>query len=279
MPCPGKKRGEAVRSESSASASEEEVDVARPFADAKPHKGSDEESENSEGDDAQDDTFIVEDDSAAAIELPAEFSMNTYQDLLHHFKIICQLFVHMAVHDEDERSEVATRLQNSACSSTSRESSVCTDTHVFSDQYFSVPLQIARRKLTGMRDSLVAGSTWRPNFRKALDTYPDLEVYGLEFTVLGCAACNLGGRKSTLQGRLSGDPYDKLTYQVCFPPSRAINAAHIAPQPLAEEEISSDDDEGESGKLPKQFDLGRFCAKRTRTYHQFTHWEVSPRLQ
>lgn len=55
----------------------------------------------------------MEDDSAAAIELPAEFSMNTYQDLLHHFKIICQMFVHMAVHDDDERSDVATRLQQS----------------------------------------------------------------------------------------------------------------------------------------------------------------------
>ncbi|KAL1944526.1 hypothetical protein VTO73DRAFT_2956 [Trametes versicolor] len=230
-----KKRGEAVLSESSASASEEEPNKTAPFAGAKPHAGSDDESEGSGDGEAEDDTFIVEDDSAAAIELPAEFSMNTYQDLLHHFKIICQMFVHMAVHDDDERSEVATRLQQNG--------------------YFAVPLQIARRKLSGMRDSLVAGSTWRPNFRKALDTYPDLDVHGLEFTVLGCAACNLGGRKSTLQGRLSGEPYDKLTYQ-----------------PIAEEEPSSDE-EDESKRLPMQFDLGRFCAKRTRTYHQFTHWE------
>lgn len=89
-----------------------------------------------------------------------------------------------------------------------------------------MPLQIARRKLSGMRDSLVAGSTWRPNFRKALDTYPDLDVHGLEFTVLGCAACNLGGRKSTLQGRLSGEPYDKLTYQVCLFATHYTRSSH-----------------------------------------------------
>ncbi|KAI0362212.1 hypothetical protein OH77DRAFT_1416437 [Trametes cingulata] len=230
-----KKRGEAVQSESDESGSEDDG-VAQPFADARPHRGSGEDSDDDGGDNAEeDDTFIVEDDSAAAIELPAEFSMNTYQDLLHHFKIVCQLFVHMAVHDPDDRRDVATRLQK--------------------NQYFSVPLQITRRKLSGMRDSLVAGSTWRPNFRKALDTYPVLEMYDLEFTVLGCAACNLGGRKSTLQGRLSGDPYDKLTYQS-----------------IPEEEPSSDE-EDESKAPPKQFDLGRFCAKRTRTYHQFTHWE------
>ncbi|KAI0831396.1 hypothetical protein BC628DRAFT_1353507 [Trametes gibbosa] len=231
-----KKRGEALRSDSSASESEGEDAVVQPFAGAKPHAGSGVESGDSDDDNGQDDTFIIEDDSAAAIELPAEFSMNTYQDLLHHFKIVCQLFVHIAVHDADDRDDVATRLER--------------------NQYFSVPLKITRRKLGGMRDSLVAGSTWRPNFRKALDTYPDLEVQGLEFTVLGCAACNLGGRKSTLQGRLSGDPYDKLTFES-----------------LAEDQSSSDEDEDETRALPKQFDLGRFCAKRTRTYHKFTHWE------
>ena len=47
------------------------------------------------------------------MELPAEFSMNTYQDLLHHFKIVCQLFVHMAVQDPEEREEAATSLQSS----------------------------------------------------------------------------------------------------------------------------------------------------------------------
>ncbi|CDO71213.1 hypothetical protein BN946_scf184863.g8 [Trametes cinnabarina] len=233
-----KKRGEAVQSGSESSAADED-DVAAQFAGARPGASSDEQSDDDADEDVdEEDNFIVEDDSAAVVELPAEFSMNTYQDLLHHFKIICQLFVHMLVHDPEDRSDVATRLQNS--------------------QYFSVALQITRRKLTGMRDSLVAGSTWRPSFRKALDTYPNLEIHHLEFTVLGCAACNLGGRKSTLQGRLSGDPYDKLTYE-----------------PIAQEEPSSDDsdEDEESGGLPKQFDLGRFCAKRTRTYHQFTHWE------
>lgn len=54
----------------------------------------------------------MEDDNSQAVELPAEFSMGTYQDLLHHFKIVCQLFVHMAVRDEEEREEVALSLQS-----------------------------------------------------------------------------------------------------------------------------------------------------------------------
>ena len=39
----------------------------------------------------------------APVELPKEFSMNTYQDLAHHFKIICQLFVHVAALPQSER--------------------------------------------------------------------------------------------------------------------------------------------------------------------------------
>jgi hypothetical protein len=55
----------------------------------------------------EDDSFIVEDDdSALRVELPAEFSMNTYQDLAHHFKTICQLLVHLAVRPPEERLSV-----------------------------------------------------------------------------------------------------------------------------------------------------------------------------
>ena len=82
-----------------------------PFSHARPDNGA--EDDDNAGQEEEEDNFIVEDDSIQAIELPAEFSMNTYQDLLHHFKIVCQLFVHMAVHDEDERGEAATKLQKS----------------------------------------------------------------------------------------------------------------------------------------------------------------------
>ncbi|KAI1795783.1 hypothetical protein LXA43DRAFT_989531 [Ganoderma leucocontextum] len=228
-----KKRGETIQSESEGE--DEEEEEAAPFAGARPDNGAeDSDGEEDAEEEEEEDTFIVEDGSAQVVDLPAEFSMGTYQDLLHHFKIVCQMYVHILVHDPEDREEAAVKLRE--------------------NQYFSVPLKIARRKLYGMRDSLVAGSTWKPRFRKALDTYPNFESQHLEFTALGCDACNLGGRKSTIQGRLSGEPYDPQNYEA------------IADEP------SSDEDE-ESGEVKKEFDLGRFCAKRTRTYHQFTHWE------
>jgi hypothetical protein len=58
-----------------------------------------------------------------------------------------------------------------------------------------------RRRVLGMRDSLVASSTWRAGFKAALEKYPALHVREMEFSVPNCDACHLGGRKATLLGR------------------------------------------------------------------------------
>lgn len=95
-------------SDSEAEQSEDSVARAKPFRGAKPHRSND-SGESDEGsaitaEDNEDD-FIVEDDAhgAPATQLPVAFSMNTHQDLAHHFKIVCQLFVHMAVRPLSER--------------------------------------------------------------------------------------------------------------------------------------------------------------------------------
>ena len=69
-----------------------------PFAGAMPDTTDDPHDDE----EVPDDGFIVEDDDGPA-ELPMEYSMNTHQELAHHFKIICQLFVHIAVRPPGER--------------------------------------------------------------------------------------------------------------------------------------------------------------------------------
>ena len=96
-----RKMKQNIESSMSGSESSEEDDH-EPFVGAKPHVNGD--SDASEEEDEGLSGFIEEDSvNAVAPELPAEFSMNTYQDLTHHFKIICQLYVHLAVHDPEER--------------------------------------------------------------------------------------------------------------------------------------------------------------------------------
>jgi hypothetical protein len=74
------------------------VDV--PIPGARPSTASDDDEDSEEEDE---DNFIIEDDgNEASFELPVAFSMDTHQDLSHHFKIICQLFVHLAVADDRE---------------------------------------------------------------------------------------------------------------------------------------------------------------------------------
>lgn len=79
-----------------------------------------------------------------------------------------------------------------------------------------MPLNVARRKIVGLRDSLVASSVWRPDFKKSLETYPVFTLAHLDFAVPACDACHLGGRMSTLNGRLSGTPYDCLGFEACY---------------------------------------------------------------
>jgi hypothetical protein len=103
----GKKRGLAASSESSQSADENEEDedtqLFTPFEGARPDADDEEKSLHNESFQApKDDSFIVEDNEPTA-ELPVEYSMNTHQDLAHHFKIICQLFVYLAVRPVAER--------------------------------------------------------------------------------------------------------------------------------------------------------------------------------
>ena len=50
-----------------------------------------------------------------------------------------------------------------------------------------------------------------------------------------------------------------------------INSAQM--QPL-DGRCSTDDSEDEERQSRKEFNLGRFCAKRTQVFHRFTHWEV-----
>ncbi|KZT09438.1 uncharacterized protein LAESUDRAFT_694923 [Laetiporus sulphureus 93-53] len=236
------KRRKQGRRQLSPSSEEEELEPDfMPFDHAKPDRSSNvSQSFDGETDDAEQDldAFIVEDDDNVAPELPPEFSMNTYQDLNHHFKIICQLLVHLAVQEASNRRPAMEQLLRNT--------------------YFSVPLQITRRKIMGMRDSLVTSSVWRPELKNSLETYPILETVRMEFAVPMCDACHLGGRMSTILGRLSGKPYDKVSFE-----------------PLSEHDDSDSSDDEHPEPLKKEFHLGRFCAARTRVFHKFTHWEYA----
>ncbi|KAF8559604.1 hypothetical protein OG21DRAFT_1549377 [Imleria badia] len=240
-----KKRGDIVLESSSSEAEQSESSARAPFKGAKPHRGGESDgSDNETGSNEEDEQdFIVEDDDAHGVpaQLPLAFSLSTHQDLTHQFKIVCQLFVHMAVRPLVDRRPFLERALKE-------------------EEYLSVPLQVTRRKLSGLRDSLVASSVWRSNFKKTLETYPKLSLVRLNFAIPQCDACHLGGRLSTLLGRLSGKPYDEYDFE-----------------DVSDDESNEGEDSDTGGEraVKAEFNLGRFCAARTQVYHQFSHWEYS----
>lgn len=96
----GKKRDEIVL-ESSSEAEQSESSARVPFKGARLHHsgGSDASHDETDSHEEDEEGFIVDDDDAHGVpaQLPLAFSLSTHQDLTHHFKIVCQLFVHIAV--------------------------------------------------------------------------------------------------------------------------------------------------------------------------------------
>ncbi|KIY72149.1 hypothetical protein CYLTODRAFT_450081 [Cylindrobasidium torrendii FP15055 ss-10] len=248
-----KKQGKPIQ-DSEASGSESDSD--EPFDGAKEdgseseHDSLFDEPEEDDSDEINDENFVIDDDQDVSSLLPTHF--RSQQDLVHHFKTIFQLFVHLAVQLPHERKKYMQLAMTK------------TD-----DDYFSTALNTCRRKLNGIRDSSVASSTWRPEFRASLEALPRLNLFKLDFSVPSCDACHFSSRVSTLRGNLSGPLYDRVGFE-----------------PI----IDSDDEAPDNGKKKKKgkekkksskkqpeylrsVHLGRFCAKRTRVFHDLSHWE------
>ena len=97
-----KKNNEILKFESSSEAEQSESSAEVPFKGAKPHHSGDSDPSHGEAEsstEVDDEGFIVDDDAngVPAAQLPLAFSLSTHQDLTHQFKIVCQLFVHLAV--------------------------------------------------------------------------------------------------------------------------------------------------------------------------------------
>ncbi|KZO95754.1 hypothetical protein CALVIDRAFT_577460 [Calocera viscosa TUFC12733] len=224
---------------------EEEVEEApKPFRGARPgvielDSDSDEVPDPPEGAEQEDDdAWLVEDDGdAASVDLPAEYNMHSYQDASHHFKVVCQLFVHLIVTAGENRK--------------SRQKLLDTE-------YFKIAINALRRSIGSTHESLVASSVWRPEFRRVLEAKPKLWLERMSSSWPGCDACHLGARISTIEAHVKGRKWGGL-----------LNPD----DPVSDSDKDSDADEDEDGEGEVMYRVGRICANRLRVYHEFSHWE------
>ena len=94
MPPPEKKLGLKLSGSSDEQANEDEV---IPYQDSQ-QKDSDGNDNDNDVDD-----FVVQDDGSVIPDLPMAFSRRSHQDTRHDFKVVCQLFVHLAMMPMDNR--------------------------------------------------------------------------------------------------------------------------------------------------------------------------------
>lgn len=99
----GHHKAETTLEESDEEEEEEEEEPA-PFLGARRDGTEDIEESTSYQSREDEDDFIIEDDTATTA-LPTAFSMTARQDPAHLFKIVCQLFVHLAVLPASERHD------------------------------------------------------------------------------------------------------------------------------------------------------------------------------
>ncbi|KAG9019641.1 hypothetical protein FRB90_011987 [Tulasnella sp. 427] len=219
----------------------------RPFKGARP-PGED-LSDVEDADAELDGDFIEHDsDNDVAVELPVAFSRHSHQDLSLSFKAICQLYVHLAIQPQEDRTEFMEEAKT--------------------DDYFQNALRALNKTLDGLRDSLVRSSVWKPEFTDVLNTYPEFEVTSLDYAVPTCDACHMGGRVSTFMGRASGRPYRKDTFE----PKADVGSD--SDESDDDSDAGSDDSELEKDDYKVfEFNLGRFCAARAKAYFRFIHWQ------
>jgi len=96
-----------MRSQSSDEQTSEDNDQSTSSQDSQQDNGNQDGDDHGCNDDDEDidDDFVVQDDGAVIPELPMAFSRHGHQDMRHDFKIVCQLFVHLAMMQMDERRE------------------------------------------------------------------------------------------------------------------------------------------------------------------------------
>lgn len=224
---------------------------------ARPQADSDEESINS-------DNFVVDDENEAKVALPIQFSSHRSQSLKTSFQVVFQLMVHIACLEPHLRKDGMTR---SLKGERVYFSSVSDSDMFVGDgedaEYFRNARDQLSKKLLGVRDSQVASSVWKPEYRKNLETYPELGVTYCQ-TEANCAACRKSNAISTREATLSGVPYNPLGFQVqCFRIFEMTRKILTALKPLVDDSSSesdsshSDSDSETQSKHPSQRSLSR----------------------
>ncbi|BEJ15226.1 hypothetical protein CspHIS471_0409930 [Cutaneotrichosporon sp. HIS471] len=201
---------------------------------------SDDEEEESEGPSGaweyvrdDDDGFISEDDGFDERLMPSEFSLGYAQSQEYKFKVMFQYLLLLVIHGPDVLPLRGAQKE------------------------YMAPVGELRSYIRGIRNLRVRSQIWRPEFVKALETYPKFLVSSRAEIARYCHACNRRNQHCWQSVYLTGTQYDPESHEE-----------------VDDNEGDEDDDKDEDGdKLPRNFDMGPHCLDSARLYHSLSHWE------
>lgn len=183
------------------------------------------------------DDFLVSDDGEMLEELPEEFS-HKRESTEYKFKVVFQYLLLLAIKGPD----ILPLSKSNA-------------------DYFGRQLRDVRNLMKGFRDS-VSSTLWKPEFRKALETYPVWKQADLTEREGYCDGCNRRNQQCHNTAWLRGQPYDRESHET-----------------LDESDDEDDDSDprvlGNMGELRFQVELttGKKCIRRAHDFHELQHWE------
>ncbi|SCV72185.1 BQ2448_4879 [Microbotryum intermedium] len=129
-------------------------------------------------------------------------------------------------------------------------------------------------------NSLLGSSAWTPVFRAAIKTRPIFVLHEIDDALRAtpCDACVMGRhRASIFRAELSGEAYDQRSLAPLTRKGRKKLLHQLA--------LEDDNHNASALKLlvnPEQmldFNLGKFCASRSHTYHELHHRPFSAKLE
>ncbi|BEI91993.1 uncharacterized protein CcaverHIS019_0408130 [Cutaneotrichosporon cavernicola] len=207
---------------------------------------SDDEEEESEGPSGaweyvrdDDDGFISEDDGFDERLMPSEFSLGYAQSQEYKFKVMFQYLLLLVIHGPDVLPLRGAQKE------------------------YMAPVGELRSYIRGIRNLRVRSQIWRPEFVKALETYPKFLVSSRAEIARYCHACNRRNQHCWQSVYLTGTQYD--------PESHDEVEGHTGNE--GDDDDDDDDEDGDGEKLPRNFDMGPHCLDSARLYHALSHWE------
>ena len=152
------------------------------------------------------DDFVVDDEEKLTLEeimqIPPEFTSVSYQGPQLNFKVVVQGEVYALLHPDYQGLDYTSTFHNSSSSRTgySREQGniiarvLIVDNARPVDPYFRIAYKSLERQVTGITDSAISSSSWRPWFIRTLKQRPEFESERVPGDIAICDACNVGKR-------------------------------------------------------------------------------------